>query len=239
MHKVGKKDKVNPQFIKEIEGLKPHEHLCQIYATQEEWSAAVSTFLITGLRQGEKCFYVVDTHTADQVRALLHGQGADVTTAEASGQLVILHETEAYARGGFFDPDQMISFGITSIETAIAEGYHATRGAGEMSWVLRGHPGSNRFIEYEAKLNRDLYPNYPITGLCQYERQQFGLPLLLDVICTHPTIMVGTKIYDNPYYIPAAEFLTSKHSLADLQRWLDKLVKQKEAEERETTATRA
>jgi len=227
------KDKVNSQFIKEIERLKPHEHLCQFYSTPEEWSAAVSTFLITGLRQGEKCNYTVDIHTTDQARALLHGQGVDVTTAEASGQLVILHETEAYTRGGYFDPDRMISFIITSIETATAEGYHATRGAGEMSWVLHGHPGSNRFIEYEAKLNRDVYPKYPTIGLCQYEWQRFGLPLLLDVICTHPTIMIGTKVYDNPYYIPAAEFLNRKHSLADLQRWMDKLVKLKEIEEKE------
>jgi len=231
--RVGQKDKVNSQFIKEIERLKPHEHLCQIYATPEEWSAAVSTFLITGLRQGEKCLYVVDTNTADQVRALLHGQGVDVTAAEASGQLAIFNETEVYTRGGFFDPDQLISSGITSIETAIAEGYHALRGAAEMSWVLRGYPGSNRFIEYEAKVNRDLYPNYPVTGLCQYEWQRFGLPLLLDVICTHPTIMVGTKVYDNPYYIPAAEFLTHKHSLADLQHWMEALGKLKEAKEKE------
>ena len=230
---MGQKDKVNSQFIKEIENLKPHEHLCQIYATPEEWSASVTTFLITGLRQGEKCYYVVDIHTTDQVRALLHEHGVDVASAEASGQLVILAETEAYTRGGFFDPDQMISFGITLIETAIAEGYHAVRGTGEMSWVLRGHPGSNRFIEYEAKVNRDLYPNYPLTGLCQYEWQQFGLPLLLDVLCTHPTVMVGTKIYDNPYYIPAAEFLTHKHSLADLQHWMEALDKLKEAEEKE------
>jgi hypothetical protein len=230
---VGQKDKVTSQLIKEIENLKPHEHLCQIYDTPEEWSAAVTTFLITGLRQGEKCSYVVDTYTIDQVRALLHEQGVDVTAAEASGQLVIFHETETYTQGGFFDPDRMIALWVSAIEAAIAEGYHALRGVGEMSWVLRGHPGSNRFVEYEAKLNRDLYPNYPVTGLCQYEWQRFGLPLLLDVICTHPIIMVGTKIYDNPYYIPAAEFLTNEHSLADLQHWMEALGKLKEAEEKE------
>jgi hypothetical protein len=230
---VKERDKVNSQFIKEIEGLKPHEHLCQIYATSEEWSAAVTAFLITGLKQGEKCSYVVDTHTADQVRALLHGQGMDVTAAEASGQLVILHETEAYTLGGFFDPDRMIAFTASAVEAAIAEGYHAIRGAGEMSWVLRGHPGSNRFVEYEARANRDLFPNYPVTGLCQYEWQKFGLPLLLDVICTHPTIMVGTKVYDNPYYIPAAKFLTRKHSLADFEHWMEELGRLKGAEEKE------
>lgn len=227
------KDEVSSRFIKEIEELKPHEHLCHIYTTPEEWSVAVSAFLVTGLRRGERCHYIVDTHTADQVRALLYEQGVDVTTAEASGQLVISNETETYTRGGFFDPDRMIAYLITEAEKAVAEGYHALRGTGEMSWVFHGHPGSNRFVEYEAKLNRDLFPEYPVTGLCQYEWQRFGLPLLLDVICTHPTIIIGTKVYENPYYIPAAEFLNRKHSMADLQSWMDKLAKLKEAEEKE------
>jgi signal transduction histidine kinase len=233
VHRVGQKDRPNSQLIKEIEKLKPHEHLCHIYSTPEEWSVVATTFLITGLSQSEKCYYFVDTHTADQVRALLHEQGVDVTAAEASGQLVILHETEAYTRGGFFDPDRMIAFLVTAAETAVAEGYHAIRGVAEMSWVLHGHPGSNRFVEYEAKLNRDLFPKYPVTGLCQYEWQRFALPLLLDVICTHPIVMVGTTVYDNPYYIPAAEFLSRKYSIADLQHWMDKLAKLKEAEEKE------
>ncbi|NQT31125.1 MAG: MEDS domain-containing protein [Deltaproteobacteria bacterium] len=230
---MGQKDKAISPFIKEIEELEPHEHICQIYSTPEEWNAAVTTFLVTGLRQGEKCFYIVDTHTADQVRALLHGQGIDVTAVEASGQLVISHESESYTLDGFFDPNRMIAHVITKTEETAAEGYHTIRSASEMGWVLRGQPGSNRLIEYEAKLNRDVFPQYPITGLCQYEWQKYDLPFLLDVICTHPIIMVGTTVYENPYYVPAAEFLNRKHSFADLQHWMDALVKLKESEEKE------
>jgi len=230
---VWQKDKTKSPFIKEVKRLKPHEHLCQIYSTQEEWNAAVTTFLVTGLKQGEKCFHIVDTHTADQVCALLHGQGVDVAAAETSGQLVISHESESYTLDGFFDPNRMIAHVITKTEEAAAEGYHTIRSAGEMGWVLRGQPGSNRLIEYEAKLNRDVFPQYPITGLCQYEWQKYDLPFLLDVICTHPSIMVGTTVYENPYYVPAAEFLNRKHSFADLQHWMDALIKLKEAEEKE------
>ena len=226
-------DKTNSRFIKEIKRLKPRDHLCHIYAMPEEWSAAVTAFLVIGLKQGEKCLNIVDTHTAAQVRALLHEQGVDVTTAEASGQLVISHQTESYTREGFFDPNQMIAFLVSEAETAIAEGYHALRGVGEMSWVLRGYPGSNRFIEYEAKLNRDFFPKYPMIGLCQYEWQRFDISSVLDVICTHPIMMVGTALFDNPYYVPAAEFLNRKHSLADLLHWMDTVVRLKQAKERE------
>ena len=228
-----KKYKTKSRFIEEVKRLKLHDHLCHIYATQEEWSTTVSAFLMIGLRQGEKCVYVVDTHTTDQVRALLREQGVDVTTAEVSGQLVILHETEAYTREGFFNPDRMIAFLVTETEVAIAESYHALRVAGEMSWVLRGYPGSERFIEYEAKLNRDFFHKYPSIALCQYEWRLFDLSLLLDVLCTHPIIIAGMMVYDNPYYVPAAEFLNRKHSLADLCHWMDRLVELKQTEERE------
>ncbi len=216
-------DSTRSPFIEETGKPIPYGHIGHIYATLEEWETAVAIFLITGLRQGEKCHYIVDTHTADQVRATLHAWGVDVTAAEASGQFLISHETETYTKGGFFDPDLMITYLINEAEKAIAEGYHAIRGVTEMSWVLHGHPGSNRFVEFESKLNRDFYARYPVTGLCQYEWQRFGLPLLLNVICTHPTIMVGTKVYENPYYIPDAEVLSRKQSPEDLKHWIEAL----------------
>jgi len=51
----------------------------------------------------------------------------------------------------------MISLLITETEKAVAQGYPALRMTGEMTWVLRGLPGSERLLEYEAKLNRDFY----------------------------------------------------------------------------------
>jgi len=93
--------------------LKPHDHLCLIYETHEEWRDAVIPFIEIGLKKGEKCVYVVDAHTAEQVRQYLHEEGVDVTEKEASGQLVILHETGAYTRKDSFDPDRMIQLLIT------------------------------------------------------------------------------------------------------------------------------
>src|SRR4030042_6378797 len=122
-----------------LETLKPHDHLCLIYESQEEWRAAVVPFIAMGLKRGEKCIYIVDTSTADEIRKYLAEEGLDVALAEKSGQLSILHETEAYTREGSFDPDRMIALLISETEKAIAEGYPALRVTGEMTWVLRGH----------------------------------------------------------------------------------------------------
>jgi hypothetical protein len=230
---MAKKDKVTSQSVNEIAELKPHEHLCQFYSTPEEWKAVVTSLLVTGLRRGERCIYITDTTTTHELHTVLQEQGVDVTAAEGSGQLAVLHESDFYTRGGFFDPDRVISLIITKTEAAIAEGYHALRVAGEMNWVFRGKPGSSRWLEYEARLNTDFFPKYPVTCICQYEFQRLSPPLLLNVLSAHHTILIGTKIYDNPYYITNTDLLSSKYSLEELQHWMESLGKLKEAEEQE------
>ncbi|MBN2240174.1 MAG: MEDS domain-containing protein, partial [Dehalococcoidales bacterium] len=183
---------VYPEFTnlaEELEALKPHDHLCLIYESKEEWRDAVVPFLVTGLRQSEKCLYVVDSSTIDDIRRYLSEEGIDVAAVEETGQLVILQETETYTKDGSFDPDKMIALLITETDNAIAEGYQALRVTGEMTWVLRGHPGSEKLLEYEAKLNRDLFRYYPCLAICQYDRWKFDPEIIKGVIMTHPKLI--------------------------------------------------
>ncbi|HJX70225.1 MAG TPA: MEDS domain-containing protein, partial [Dehalococcoidia bacterium] len=191
-------------------GLESHEHLCLIYETPKEWRTAIIPFLTIGLKRGEKCLYVVDTHTANQVRSYLHQEGVDVPTVEASGQLVILPATEAYTREGSFDPDRMITLLIAETEKALAEGYPALRASGEMSWALHSYPGSEKLLEYESKLNRDFLSSYPCVTLCLYDRRKFNPEITKGVIMTHPLLVQGNHIYRNSYYLPTEEFLSPK-----------------------------
>jgi PAS domain S-box-containing protein len=104
------------------------------------------------------------------------------------------------------------------------------RVTGEMSWALQGLPGSERLIEYEAKLN-GFFPGSKSLAICQYDRQRFAPELLLDVLTTHPIAAIGTQVYDNFYYIPPAEFLGSDLPAAKLRRWTNNLADRKRAEE--------
>ncbi len=206
-----------------LEALTPHDHLSIIYETEEEWRAVVIPFVVKGLQKNEKCIYVVDSHAAEYVRTCLREAGIDVAAFERSGQLVILHETEAYTRDGFFDPDKMIALLIEEAKKALSEGYSVLRATGEMSWALRGHPGSEALIEYEAKLNRDFFPHYSCIGLCQYNRWQFDPKTLRYVIMTHPLMVRNYHIYLNPYYISHEDFLSQRRNHFELERWLEGL----------------
>lgn len=213
-----------------IRDLKPADHLCCLYETEEEHRALLAPYLRQGLELGEKVLYIVDAHTAETVLKYLRDDGVKVEPYLAMKQLSILTASDAYMRDGIFDPDRMIDLLRSETERALAEGYSALRVTGEMTWALRGLPGSERLIEYEAKLNR-FFPDSKCLALCQYDQRRFQPDVLLDVLATHPIAVVGTKIYDNPYYIPPTDFLGPGRPAATLSHWLHNLEERKRAEE--------
>jgi PAS domain S-box-containing protein len=182
------------------------------------------------LELGEKVLYIVDAHTAETVLKYLRDDGVEVEPYLANGQLSILTPSDAYMQNGIFDPDRMINLLRSETERALAEGHSALRVTGEMTWALRGLPGSERLIEYEAKLNR-FFPGSKCLALCQYDRQRFQPDVLLDVLTTHPIAVVGTEIHDNPYYIPPTDFLGPDRPAATLSHWLQNLEERKQSEE--------
>jgi PAS domain S-box-containing protein len=220
----------NSHPLRTIGDLGPGDHLCCFYESEEEHRAALAPFLRQGLERGEKVLYIVDARTAEAVIGYLQDEGLDVESYLARGQLTILTADDAYLKQSVFDPDGMIALLRTETERALAEGHAALRVTGEMSWALRGLPGSDRLIEYEAKLNEFL-PGSKCLAICQYDRRAFAPRALLDVLSTHPAAVVGAEVYDNFYYMPPACFLGHDPQAAQLRNWVKNLAERKRAEE--------
>ena len=204
-------------------GTPPHNHLCLIYESEEEWSQAIIPFLSIGLERGEKCLYITAVHQAALLRQVLSKQNIPVEACESSGQLTFLHHQDAYTQDGRFDPDRMIALLKDETEKALQEGYPALRVTGEMSWALRGIPGSDTLLEYESKLNRDFFPLFPCLAICQYDRRRFNPEIIKGVVMTHPLLVRGDRVYENFYYIPPDDFLSQKRSEREVQYWLDNI----------------
>jgi hypothetical protein len=47
--------------------------------------------------------------------------------------------------------------------------------------------------------------------LCLYALDSFSGELLVDVLKTHPKVLLAGMVLDNPYYLEPAEFLASRH----------------------------
>jgi PAS domain S-box-containing protein len=213
----------------DIKELKPGDHLCILYETDDEHKALITPYLIYGLENNEKVLYIVDARSAETVLNYLRDDNFDVNPYLESGQLMMLTVNESYMKGGIFDPDGMIRMLTDETNKALAEGYTALRVTGEMSWALKGLPGSDRLIEYETKLN-EFFPNNKALAICQYDCRVFEPEILLEILTTHPIAILGTEIYENFYYIPTEDFLARKNPAKKLKQWIENLKLRKKTE---------
>ncbi len=182
--------------------MKPGEHACWVYQTEAEHRSLITSYLRTGLELGEKLIYVTDTHSADTVLGYLREDGLEVEPFLESGQLTFITAFDSYLRGGEFDPDSMLEYLRQQAQAALNQGYSALRITEEMTWLLRGMPGSERIIDYESRLNSAL-GEISCTSVCQFDRRMFEPELLLGVIAAHPQVILGTELFENSFYVSA------------------------------------
>jgi PAS domain S-box-containing protein len=113
----------------------------------------------------------------------------------------------------------MFTFWKETTDLAMSEGFSAVRATGETEWVLRGGRGLERWMEYESRLTHTLSES-KCSALCQYNRRHFPPEVILDVIRTHPTIVYGSTVCRNLYYVPPEEFLGANQTAREVERLL-------------------
>jgi hypothetical protein len=181
------------------------DHICAFYLGLAERDEVLMPYLRAGLQAGDKCICVVDA--TDPAAVLAHiGAGIDVEGCVASHQLDLRKSSEAYFPSGRFSTDEMIAFWDESVGAAMSGGlFPFARSAGEMTWALRELPGVQELIDYESELNRFM-PRYPQTILCLYDLERFGGGMLVDLLKTHPKLLLGGLVLENPHYLTPDEF---------------------------------
>jgi signal transduction histidine kinase len=227
----------NSEFEQRLWKLKPGDHLCCLYGSEEEHRALLSPFIRHGLERHEKVLYIADDHTTAQILDYLRADGVETNPFLKQGQLCFISGDASDTHAGAFEPERMIALLRSQTERALAQGYKGLRTTDEMSWVLKGLPGSERIIEYEASLNTFI-PESQCLALCQYDRRKFDPTLLLDVLATHPLAVTGNEVYENFYYMPPQEFFGANPVAAKLESWLSHLKERKRSETQIRTLTR-
>lgn len=189
--------------------LVPGDHVCAFYRGRRARDEILLPFLAEGLRAGEKCICVVDTSDPRALCASLDGD-LDIARHLAESRLEVFTSKQAYLPKGSFSPASILEFWDRAIATALGpEEFTFVRVVGEMSWALRGLPGSEELFAYEAELNR-FSGRYPQVMLCLYDLERFGGEILVDVLKTHPKILVDGFVIENPYYLDPDEFLAAR-----------------------------
>ncbi|HET6938314.1 MAG TPA: MEDS domain-containing protein [Nocardioides sp.] len=182
----------------------PGTHFCALYSGPSERDRLLFPFIEEGLRHGDKCLCLIDDVEPALVRDLAVGQpGREFS--RRSAQLDVERASDTYLRSGGFDIADMMSFLSERADAAIADDFDLLRAAGEMSWVLPGPPGRQDLFRYESALNHAV-EQMPAILMCLYDLQKFGAEMLVEVVHTHPTVLLDRTVIDNPHYLHPAEY---------------------------------
>ena len=181
-------------------------HACAFFNSRDEEYELLLPFSKSGAEAGERLFQVVDkTHVVER-RKRLAETGIDVAGAESKGQLEIRPWENAYLRGNRFDQDAMLELIQEVLEDGRSRGFPLTRLWANMEWALDDLPGVHDIVEYETRLNHFL-PNYNDVVVCTYDLSKFSAPVVMDIMRTHPQVIVNGLLQENPFYVPPDQFL--------------------------------
>src|ERR1700761_5002078 len=180
-------------------------HICAFFNSKEEQYKILTPFFKAGYDQGEKLFHVVDSRLHHDHRCACQQGGIDGQEAESCAQLEISDWESTYLKDGHFDGDRM----IRTVEEMLAssrEHFPRVRVTGNMEWALETLPGVADVIEYETKLNYVL-PKYPDVFVCVYDLNKHSGAVLMDILRTHPMVIIAGVLQENPLYVPPDEFM--------------------------------
>jgi MEDS: MEthanogen/methylotroph, DcmR Sensory domain len=186
------------------------DHICAFYRGLGDRDETLIPYLRAGLEAGDKCVCVVDATDPETVLAELRGV-IDIDSTSAHDQLVVLPSQRTYLSSGAFETDRMLDFWDETVGSALDSArFSFVRSVGEMTWALRDFPGVDQLVSYESKLNRFL-PRYPQVILCLYDLERFNGEVIVDILKTHPKVLVQGVVVENMYYLEPEEFLATRH----------------------------
>lgn len=185
-------------------------------------------FFIDGLARKERCFWIADDRTVEEVKTFLHQAGIDIAEELRRENFTIVTKRETYLQDGEFDPHKMIGIMAGVLADAMSKGFKGLRSSGEMTWALGNDKGSDRAMEYEALLN-DFFPGKPWVAICQYNQKRFEPAIILDVLRTHRYAIVGEQVCPNLYFEPTQMFFGRCTDRAKLDWRLEQLKRARDA----------
>jgi hypothetical protein len=176
-------------------------HICAFFTSREEEYTTLIPYLKDGVEAGEQVLNVLDAaRLGDHARRL---QAAGIPTGDGSVDLASSEET--YLAGGRFDMERMVDFVRDHLVEAAAVG-RCIRTAGWMDWMQREAPGTERTMEYEARMNL-LVPDFDCTFMCVYNLATLSGELVVDIMATHPYVILKGRVRKNPFFVPPEVYL--------------------------------
>lgn len=181
-------------------------HVCAFFNSADEEYRVLLPFIKEGFERGDKAVHVVNPEQRADHLSRLAAAGIDAAAAQANEQFEIRDSVETYLRDGRFDPDRMLeAFEILASDRA-AQGFPLSRIVCRMDWAVESGPHVEQLVEFESRVN-EVWCRHDDAVVCTYHLPKFGADTVIDILRTHPMVIIGGILQQNPFFIPPEHFL--------------------------------
>ncbi|WP_158071238.1 MEDS domain-containing protein [Streptomyces sp. CB00455] len=182
------------------------------FADDAEQRRVVTAYLSQGLARGERVLYFADRQDPATVLDWLRSAGARPEAAQASGQLRVLTAGAGYFPSGRFEGEPMVVTLRREVQESLQAGYTGFRVSGEMSWSLRGVPGTEQLSWYEREVT-ELFAGQPASALCQYDARLFDPEQLDTFERCHRGTVEADPLYEDALLRIVPSFLEGRRTV--------------------------
>ena len=181
-------------------------HVCAFFNGSDEAYRVLLPFIQDGFQCGDKAIHVVNPDQRPDLLRRLAAAGIDSTAAQQSGQFELRINTEAYLTDGRFDQDRMLE-AFEQLASGNGNGkFPLSRIVCQMDWAAEGESHVENLIEFESRVN-DVWRRHDHAVICIYDLAKFSASTVIDIMRTHPLVIIGGILHHNPFYAPPEEFL--------------------------------
>jgi hypothetical protein len=183
-------------------------HFCGLYESEAERDAIMYGFLAQGLRERELLVCCPGEQQYDHALDRVLAQSPDAARPDPDS-FRLLHSRELYHPKGFFSPQDMLKAHDAIWDENLHAGARNVRGTAEMGWALEKIPGIEHLMAYESLLNTFIWGKTWIS-ICLYDVNRFPGATIMKVLQTHPFVITGGGIFENPYFVHPEKWLAER-----------------------------
>jgi hypothetical protein len=181
-------------------------HVCAFFNSADEQYRVLLPFIRDGFACGHKAVHVVNPGRHEDHIQRLTASGIDVNANKRSGQLELRTNVEAYLRDGRFDQDRMLEAFEQLASGHDDRGFPLSRIVCQMDWAADSRSHIDDLVEFESRVN-NVWRHHEDAVICVYDLAKFGGDTVIDIMRTHPMVIIGGILQSNPFYMPPEEFL--------------------------------
>jgi len=183
-----------------------YRHVCAFLNDREESYAILDPFVRQGLAAGDRLLYLVDPGESAEPVNRLRQLGYDAGRLLESHRCEVRTWTDTYLRGGGFDQVKMLALLDRMLLDRTTP---RIRMIADMGWAVGRDDAADELIEFEAKANF-IHAGHDHVVICNYDAARFDGAFIIDILRTHPMVLIGGALLENPFFAPPGEFLRER-----------------------------